>query len=146
MIPLDIDGVQHCLMMSSAHTDIVWLMEATSVRDRVDVEVAARLFHGLSDPTRLSILLALLVGEHRVSDIVTAVGTSQSNVSNHLACLKGCGLVVDRPGERRQVFYSIARPEVRDLLIASQRLLIKAGHHVQLCESPYMDDAQRADR
>ncbi len=121
-------------------------MEATSVGDRVDVEVAARLFHGLSDPTRLSILLALLDGERRVSDIVTAVGTSQSNVSNHLACLKGCGLVVDRPGERRQVFYSIARPEVRDLLVASQRLLIEAGHHVQLCESPYMDDERRADR
>lgn len=86
---------------------------------------------------RPSILLALLDGERRVTDIVTAAGTSQSNASNHLACLKGCGLVVDRPGNRRQVFYSIARPEVRDVLIASQRLLIEAGHQVQLCESPF---------
>ncbi len=119
-------------------------MDATAVGDRVDVEVAARLFHGLSDPTRLSILLALLDGERRVSDIVAAVASSQSNVSNHLACLKGCGLVVDRPGDRRQVFYSIARPEVRDVLVAAQRLLIGAGHQVQLCENPYMSGGRIA--
>lgn len=111
---------------------------ASPVTNRVDVEVAARLFHGLSDPTRLSILLSLLDGEQRVTDIVAAVGTSQSNVSNHLACLKGCGLAVDRPGDRRQVFYSIAGPEVRDLLVASQRLLVEAGHQVQFCDSPLM--------
>jgi hypothetical protein len=44
------------------------------------------------------------------------------------------------------VFYSIAGPEVRDLLIASQRLLIEAGHHVRLCESPFMDEPRIADR
>jgi DNA-binding transcriptional ArsR family regulator len=121
-------------------------MKIAPAQNRVDVEVAARLFHGLSDPTRLSILLVLLDGERRVTDIVTAVETSQSNVSNHLACLKGCGLVVDRPGDRRQVFYSIAGPEVRDVLVASQRLLIEAGHHVQLCESPLMDEPRIGGR
>lgn len=136
---------QHHVLMSSVCADIIVPMGAPAVGDRVDVEVAARLFRGLSDPTRLSILLALLDGERRVSDIVTAVGSSQSNVSNHLACLKGCGLVVDRPGDRRQVFYSIARPEVRDVLVASQHLLIEAGHRVQLCESPYVGNGRIAD-
>ncbi len=103
-----------------------------------DASTAARLFHGLGDPTRLSIVLALLAGERRVSDIVSAVGTSQSNVSNHLACLKGCGLVVDRPGERRQVFYSLAHPEVRELLLAAQGLLAATGHGIQLCDHPEM--------
>lgn len=93
----------------------------------VEVDVAARLFHGLSDPTRLAILLSLLDGERRVADIVERVGSSQPNVSNHLGCLKGCGLVIDRPGERRQVFYSIARPEVRELLIAAERFLVEGG-------------------
>lgn len=104
----------------------------------MDLAVAARLFHGLSDPTRLSILVALLDGEQRVTDLVAAVGSSQSNVSNHLACLRECGLVVDRPAERRQVFYSIARPELRDVLVASERLLAEAGHDVQLCSNPLM--------
>lgn len=103
-------------------------------------EVAARLFHGLSDPTRLSILLALLEGELPVRSIVDAVGTSQPNVSSHLACLKGCGLVVDRPGERRQVFYAIAQPEVVELLRVSERLLAGNGHKVRLCDDPMMGD------
>jgi DNA-binding transcriptional ArsR family regulator len=103
-----------------------------------EISVAAQLFHGLSDPTRLSILLALLDGEQRVSDLVGIVGTSQSNVSNHLACLKGCGLVVDRPAERRQVFYSITHLELRDLLVSAERLLAESGHEVRLCDHPLM--------
>ena len=114
------------------------------VRDRVDIDVAARLFHGLSDPTRLAILLALIDVERCVGDIVAEVGSSQSNVSNHLACLKGCGLIIDRPGPRRQVFYSITRPEIRDLLVASERVLAGNGHAVRLCSNPYMDPPLRA--
>src|SRR3546814_7281882 len=85
--------------------------------------LAARMFRGFADPTRVAILLELLPGERRVSDLVDAVGSSQSNVSGHLACLKGCGLVVDRPGERRQVFYRLAGVEVADLLRSAERLL-----------------------
>jgi DNA-binding transcriptional ArsR family regulator len=111
----------------------------------VDLAVAARLFHGLSDPTRLSILLALLDGERRVTDLVAAVGSSQSNVSNHLACLRECGLVVDRPAERRQVFYSIARPELFEVLTASERLLAETGHAVRLCTNSLMETARAED-
>lgn len=108
--------------------------------------VAARLFHGLSDPTRLSILLALLDGERRVTDLVEHVGSSQSNVSNHLACLRECGLVVDRPAERRQVFYSIAHPQLRDVLAATDTLLAEAGHDIELCANPYMSPASERRR
>ncbi|MEO6123992.1 MAG: metalloregulator ArsR/SmtB family transcription factor [Ilumatobacteraceae bacterium] len=121
-------------------------MSAVKERDRVDVGLAAHLFHGLSDPTRLAILLSLLDGERRVADIVEAVGSSQPNVSNHLGCLKGCGLVTDRPGERRQVFYSITRREVRDLLVAAERLLVEGGQPVALSANPLMAPPQRRDR
>ena len=84
--------------------------------------LAARLFRGLAEPRRMAILLALLDGERRVSDLVAAVGGSQSNVSGHLACLRECQLVVDRPGARRQVFYRLAGPEVAGLLLAAERL------------------------
>ena len=118
---------------------ILWQVVNSVLKSRaVEVDVAARLFHGLSDPTRLAILLSLLDGERRVADIVEHVGSSQPNVSNHLGCLKGCGLVTDRPGERRQVFYSIARPEVRDLLIAAERFLVEGGENVTLCANPLM--------
>ena len=110
----------------------------TNTRQDVDVAVGARLFSSLGEPTRLAILLSLRGGERRVADIVDIVGSTQSNVSNHLACLKGCGLVVDRPGARRQVFYAIAHPEVSGLLAAADRLLAATGERVALCGDPTM--------
>ena len=100
--------------------------------------LAAKLFHGFADPTRVAILLELLDGERRVSDLVAAVGGSQSNVSGHLACLKECGLVLDRPAERRQVFYSLANAEVTELLVAAERLLAANGTAIALCRNPLM--------
>lgn len=102
--------------------------------------LAARLFRGFADPTRVAILLALFDGERRVTDLVDAVGGSQSNVSGHLGCLKECGLVVDRPGERRQVFYRLAQPEVVGLLQAAERLLAATGSAIELCRNPIMDE------
>jgi DNA-binding transcriptional ArsR family regulator len=100
--------------------------------------VAARLFRGFADPTRIAILLSLLDGERRVSDIVEIVGGSQPNISGHLSCLKGCGLVVDRPGPRRQVFYRLATEEVAALLHAAERVLVATGNAIELCDNPRM--------
>lgn len=106
-------------------------------------DTAARLFHGLSDPTRLRILLALLDGEQRVSDLVAEVGGSQSNVSGHLACLKDCGLLVDRPGDRRQVFYRISTDAVAELLHATEKVLAATGPAIELCRNPSMGGRRR---
>jgi ArsR family transcriptional regulator len=95
-------------------------------------ETGAKLFRGFGDATRLALLWALAGGEKRVTDLVAEVGTSQSNASEHLACLRECGLVVDRP-EGRQVFYRIASPEVFELLAAAERVLAVHGRRVRLC-------------
>lgn len=99
----------------------------------VGTEVVAKLFRGLGDPTRLALLLHLMEGERCVSDLVAAVGGSQSNVSGHLACLKDCGLVTDRPGERRQVLYRISQPELFHVLAGAERLSNATGSAVELC-------------
>ena len=104
---------------------------ATSAQ-RTDLEMAAKLFRGFGDPLRLAILDELSRGEQRVTDLVSAVGSSQGNVSGHLACLKACGLVADRP-EARQVFYRIASDEVVAVLRAAEALLASSGHQVALC-------------
>lgn len=76
-----------------------------------EAEVLARYFRVLSDPTRLRILLHLGGGERNVTEIVEALGGSQSRISNHLACLRWCKLVrTKRVG--RQMMYSLADPEV----------------------------------
>ena len=95
-------------------------------------EIASALFHGFSDRTRISILLSLLEGEKRVVDLVGELGSSQSNVSGHLACLKDCGLVTDRP-EGRQTYYAIAGKEVVGVLRAAEKLLAVNGTAIEMC-------------
>lgn len=95
-------------------------------------DVAAALFRGFSDRTRVAILLSLLDGEKRVVDLVDEIGSSQSNVSGHVACLKDCGLVTDRP-DGRQTFYAIANREVVGILRAAEKLLAVNGHAIEMC-------------
>ncbi len=97
-----------------------------------EADVAAKLFRGFSDPTRLGILLSLLDGEHRVTDLVEITGRSQATVSEHVGCLRGCGLVESRT-EGRQSYYRLASPEIVEVLVAGQRLLAATGEAVRLC-------------
>ena len=107
---------------------------AKTVATSSSARAAAKLFRGLADPMRLSVLLALQDGERRVTDLADLLGSSQANVSDHLACLRGCGLVVDRP-VGRQNFYRLARPELRALLEAAESLLAGVGEQVELCSN-----------
>ncbi|MHC9293893.1 ArsR/SmtB family transcription factor [Mycobacterium sp. LTG2003] len=61
----------------------------------------SRFGYALSDPTRARILLMLREGPHYPSDLADAIGVSRQTLSNHLACLRGCGLVVVQPEGRR---------------------------------------------
>jgi DNA-binding transcriptional ArsR family regulator len=93
---------------------------------------AASLFHSLADPTRLRIVRRLRQGETRVRDLVDELGLAQSTISEHVACLRDCGLVQGRV-EGRQVFYALALPELIDLLEAAEVLLEATGYKVDLC-------------
>ena len=88
---------------------------------------AAVLFHALSEPSRLTLLRHLFLGEHRVVDLVSHLGLAQSTVSKHLACLRACGLVDSRPVGRSSVF-RISHPEqVQALLTRAGELLVATG-------------------
>lgn len=97
------------------------------------LEVAAALFHGLSDPSRLAILQHLSLGEHRVRDLTDHLPLAQSTVSAHLVCLRDCGLVKSRPQGRASLFSLTSAPELLGLLDAAQRLLATSGYAVALC-------------
>ncbi len=80
---------------------------------------AARLFHALSDETRLAILEMLQDGEHCVCDLQDALEAAQSRLSFHLRVLKDAGLVTDRK-EGRWSYYTIVSEtlaEVHDLVV-----------------------------
>lgn len=107
--------------------DCAMLLYATA-----GTELKAKLFRGLADPTRLGILEVLGESPQCVGDIVVATGLSQSNVSNHLACLKDCGLV--RSTRRgRNVFYEISDPRVVELLELAREVLADVAQGVFDC-------------
>lgn len=105
-------------------------------------QAAVSLFHSLADPARLAIVRRLAGGEARVRDLTDALGLAQSTVSKHVACLRDCGLVDGRP-VGRQVFYSLTRPELLDLMAAAEQLLQATGYQVDLC-AVYGTDARAA--
>jgi len=79
-----------------------------------DVEKAARLFHALSDETRLTLLDRLQGGEQCVCELMDAMKAAQSRLSFHLKVLKDAGLIVDRR-EGRWMYYSINRDAIEGL-------------------------------
>lgn len=91
-----------------------------------------KLFRGLSDPTRLSILESLRDGEKTTSQIVIGSGYSQSNVSNHLSCLLDCGLVQNRR-QGKNVFYGISDKKVSKLLEESDAILTDVARGLNEC-------------
>lgn len=75
------------------------------------VDVMARLGRAMADPTRSRILLRLLDRPCYPAELARDLELTRSNVSNHLTCLRGCGIVVALP-EGRQTRYEIADPHL----------------------------------
>lgn len=79
------------------------------------LDAMTRLGRALADPTRCRILLALLDGPQYPAQLAQRLGLSRSNTSNHLACLRGCGMVVGVP-EGRQTRYELVGDNLRHAL------------------------------
>lgn len=96
------------------------------------LEIKAKFFHGFSDSSRLSILEVLRDGPRTVGEIVARTGLSQSNTSNHLACLRDCGLVTAQQ-QGRYVVYELSDPRVDELLALGEALLRDVARGVYQC-------------
>jgi len=78
-------------------------------------ETLERVGTALADSTRRRILLALLGGPTYPAGLAEQLGVGRTNVSNHLTCLRGCGLV-RATREGRQVRYDLASPRLAHAL------------------------------
>lgn len=94
--------------------------------------VKSRLFRGLGDPSRLGILETLRGGPLTVGEIVKKTGLAQSNVSNHLSCLRDCGLVTAEQ-KSRYVWYRLSDDRVGELLRLAESLLADVARGVYEC-------------
>ena len=96
------------------------------------VVLKAKLFCGFSNPSRLAILEALRSGSLTVSEIIEGTGLSQSNVSNHLGCLRDCGLVTSTQ-QGRYINYQLSDPRVAEILSMADELLADVAKGVYEC-------------
>ena len=82
-------------------------IDYSSADQQRDVETASRSLKAMSHPFRLMILCKLGEEEFSVQDIVDNVGTSQSNISQHLAILRDKGILSARK-DANKVFYKVS--------------------------------------
>ncbi|MBE9171103.1 winged helix-turn-helix transcriptional regulator [Pleurocapsales cyanobacterium LEGE 06147] len=92
----------------------------------------AKLFRGFSDPSRLAILDVLRDKQLTVTEIVTLTRLSQSNASNHLGCLRDCGLV-RKEQQGRYVRYRLSDPRIATMLSLSEEVLADVAKGVYQC-------------
>lgn len=78
------------------------------------VNLVAARFRILGEPVRIRLLQELQGGERNVTELVTAIGSTQPNVSKHLRILQDAGLV-SRRQDGNSVYYAIADPSVFEL-------------------------------
>lgn len=69
----------------------------------------------LADPTRRQVLVTLMDSPAYPSEMADAFGTTRANLSNHLTCLRECGLVT-AAAEGRRIRYDLADPRLADAL------------------------------
>lgn len=92
-----------------------------------DIERASRSLKAISHPLRLKILCVLGDKEVSVQDIVDHVGTSQSNISQHLAILRDKGILASRKDANR-VYYRVGDYRTLRLISMMQEVFCSAPH------------------
>lgn len=97
-----------------------------------DQVLMAKFFRALGDPTRLTLLRAVLDAEKNVSELVELTGSPQGRVSSHLACLRWCGYVTTRR-EGRRVYYRVTDPRVRHILELAAEMVRDHTDRIRSC-------------
>src|SRR5690625_3407039 len=95
------------------------------------IDVMNRLGRAMADPTRSRILLTLLRGPEYPAVLAQNLELTRSNVSNHLACLRDCGIVVAHH-QGRQTRYEIADPHLTRALTADRKSTRLNSSHVAI--------------
>lgn len=101
-------------------------LEDMLVREE-DIDRASRSLKAISHPLRLKILCVLGSKEVSVQGIVDCVGTSQSNISQHLAILRDKGILTSRKDANR-VYYRVGDHRTLRLISMMQEVFCSVGH------------------
>ena len=105
---------------------------ATRDMEELNSELIAKFFHGLSNPSRFKIALALLNDKKTVSELVNELGMKQSQISNQLVCLKWCGYVSARK-EGKFIYYQITDERVKKIIEMAREIVEDNAEHINCC-------------
>ena len=81
---------------------------------------------------RFKIIEELIENEKTVSELVSALNASQSQISNHLACLKWCGYVSSRQ-DGKYVFYQVTDQRVKSIIDTAKEVVKDNAEHISSC-------------
>ncbi len=102
-------------------------LQSVLITNEDDIELASRSLKAMAHPLRLKIL-CLLGGNPEVSvqEIVEHVGTSQSNISQHLSILRDKGILASRK-DANKVFYRISDQKIVTLIGSLREAFCSSG-------------------
>lgn len=95
--------------------------------------VLADLFQVLASPIRLGVVRLLLGGERSVGELIEELGIAQPRLSNHLACLRNCGLVRTRR-QGNFIYYALADPRVAEIVRMGEALAALNAEEMARCD------------
>ncbi|NQD65411.1 helix-turn-helix transcriptional regulator [Bacillus haikouensis] len=99
-----------------------------------DMDTKIKFLQGFANKMRIQILDCIKEEEKTVSEIIKDLDGSQSSISQHISCLKGCGLIVGRQ-EGKYIYYSLSNQKVRDLLTMFDEVLEEVQNDVACCRN-----------
>lgn len=104
-------------------------VEDALITNEEDIQLASRSMKAMAHPLRLKIL-CILGGNSEVSvqDLVEEVGTSQSNISQHLSILRDKGILASRK-DANKVYYRISDPKILQLIGSLRAAFCSSGRH-----------------
>lgn len=103
----------------------------------LNINALSRFGHALSDPTRVQILTLLSEKSHYPADMADRLEVTRQSISNHLACLKGCGLVVPEADGRR-TRYKLADERIKHALSDLGQVVLRTDP--ELCNQSRSED------
>lgn len=102
-----------------------------TITNSLSLNAMARFGHALSDETRVKILMLLAEKPRYPADMAEELNVARQSISNHLACLRGCGLVtIESEGRRSQ--YRLADERVKHALRDLQNVVLHTDP--ELCD------------
>ncbi len=107
-------------------------MQKAALSEPFIEELLPKFFKAFCDPSRLKIIQLLLEKERNVTELIAHLGLSQSNVSNHLACLKWCGFVTTRK-EGKNIFYHVTDDRIQKIIHLASQVIADNAEHIYAC-------------